>query len=405
MAARKTRPKLPPGECGCGALEGSCSDPDPVSGWDAPAWQASTIYDVDGTSVTFGGKLYTNRWYTSGAIRPLPGLKQKGWQLPRRRFTSFEQKEGLEKNRASIFAGEFIPPASMRFFLLLLSSIIISGCVAPKKVDELKALHADRVALLENGLKIRNDSIVALNSSLDRALGGNELLLTAQSNLEDKLVTQKDQIDALSGNLNQTSSRMSAELAKTRRELEAAKLKYDTLLLDQQSIITSFQEGVTRAETVLMNSLEANIPDESYRINVSAGEVRLSVQEDLLFEDRKSEELNEEAGIVLRGVLDALQSDPLLKLIIIGHTDNQPNPRRNTNNWEYAALRATFLAAELADTYYLSPNRVIAATHGEFGPTTSNATPEGQKANRRVDFVLRNNVGNLLRNFGKLGKE
>ncbi len=293
----------------------------------------------------------------------------------------------------------------MRFLLLFLSSIIVSGCIAPKKVDELKALHADRLVLLEEGLNIRNDSIVSLNSSLDRALGGNELLLTAQSNLEDKLVIQKDQIDALSGNLDQTSARMSRELAKTRRELEAAKLKYDTLLLDQQSIVADFQQGVVRAETVLMNSLEANIPDDSYRINVSAGEVSLSVQEELLFKDRKSEKLNDEAAIVLRGVLDALQSDPLLKLTIIGHTDNQPNPRRNTNNWEYAALRATFLAEELAQTYYLSPNRVIAATHGEFGPATSNATPEGQKANRRVDFVFRNNVGNLLRNFGKLGQK
>lgn len=272
-------------------------------------------------------------------------------------------------------------------------------------MDALKALHADRVALLEDGLTMRNDSIVALNSSLDRALGGNELLLTAQSNLEDKLVTQKDQIDALSGNLDQTSSRMSAELAKTRRELEAAKLKYDTLLQDQQNIVAAFQRGVMRVDTVLMNALEANIPDDSYRLNVRAGEVSLSVQEDLLFKDRKSEKLNDEAAIVLRAVLDALQSDPLLKLTIVGHTDNQPNPRRNTDNWEYAAQRATFLAEELADTYYLSPNRVIAATHGEFGPATSNATPEGQKANRRVDFVLRNNVGNLLRNLGKLGKE
>ena len=272
-------------------------------------------------------------------------------------------------------------------------------------MDELKALHADRVALLEKGLMIRNDSIVALNSSLDRALGGNDLLLAAQSNLEDKLVQQKDQIDALSGNLNQTSSRMSAELAKTRKKLKAAESKYDTLLQDQQNIVDVFQRGVVRVETLLMNALEANIPDDSYQLNVRAGEVSLSVQEDLLFQDRKTEKLSDEAETVLRAVLDALQSDPLLKLTIIGHTDNQPTPRRNMDNWEYAALRATFLAEELADTYYLSPNRMIAATHGEFGPVTSNATPEGQKANRRVDFVLRNNVGNLLRNLGKLGKE
>lgn len=58
--------KTTPGQCGCGAPEDSCSDTNPASSCDAPAWQASTIYNVDGTQVTFAGKLYENRWYTSG---------------------------------------------------------------------------------------------------------------------------------------------------------------------------------------------------------------------------------------------------------------------------------------------------------------------------------------------------
>ncbi len=293
----------------------------------------------------------------------------------------------------------------MRFLPFLLLPILLSSCISTKKVDELTATHANQISLLEQKMMARQDSIVKLNSSLDRALGGNELLLTAQSNLEDKLVVQKDQIDALSGNLNSTSSRMSDELSAVRKQLGAAELKYDTLLQDQQGIVYTFQQGVTRAEAVIMKSLEANIPDNSYQVSVSAGEVSLSVQEDLLFKNRTSEKLNDAAAIVLRAILDALQSDPLLKLTVVGHTDNQPNPRRNTNNWEYAALRAAFLAEELAQTYYLSPNRVMAASHGEFRPVTSNATPEGQQTNRRVDFVLRNNVGNLLRNLEKLGKE
>lgn len=293
----------------------------------------------------------------------------------------------------------------MRLLLLLLSTVIVTSCIAPKKVELIEALHADRVADLEAGITFRQDSIVKLNSFLDHALGGKDALMIAQSKLEDKLVVQKDQIDALSGNLNSTNSRMRNELAKNRKKLETAKLKYNTLLQDEQAIVTAYQRGVTQADSVLMNALEANIPDNSYMIKVSAGEVSLSVQEDLLFKNRKTDVLNDEAAIILSAVLDALQSDPLLKLTIVGHTDNQPNPRRGTDNWQYAAQRAIFLAEELANTYYLSPNRVVAATNGEFSPAKSNATPEGQAANRRVDFVLRNNVGNLLRNLRKLGKE
>jgi flagellar motor protein MotB len=196
---------------------------------------------------------------------------------------------------------------------------------------------------------------------------------------------------------------MTAQLVDTRKDLKMAELAYDTLLINQQQIINEFQRGVVRAESVITQALEANLPDGSYFLTVGAGEVVLSVQENVLFKPKSVEQLNgEEAALVLRAVMDALQSDPLLKLTIVGHTDNQPNPRRGTNNWEYAALRATSLAEELAKTYYLSPNRVVAASHGEFGPARSNATAEGQRDNRRVDFVLRNNVGNLLRELRRL---
>lgn len=297
-------------------------------------------------------------------------------------------------------------PSTMKHTLLFFAPLFVfTSCLTPKRADEMKAGYNAIILEQERDLRGRQDSISRMVVEMARLDGANEALLLTQDKMQDRLAVYEDELDKMRGNLNSTSTQMTAQLKDTRKDLQMAELAYDTLLINQQRIINKFQKGVERADSVITNALEANISDGSYFVTVSAGEVVLSVQENALFKPNSVDKLNgDEAALVLRAVMDALQSDPLLKLTIVGHTDNEPNPRRNTSNWNYAALRATFLAEELAKTYYLSPNRVVAASHGEFGPTKSNATTEGQRANRRVDFVLRNNVGNLLRELGRLEK-
>ncbi|MFT5999966.1 MAG: chemotaxis protein MotB [Neolewinella sp.] len=248
----------------------------------------------------------------------------------------------------------------------------------------------------------QQDSILTLALALERSRGGNDALLTTQDKLQDRLALQEDELDQLKGNLSSTSSRMSLELDRLKKEKEAAEAAQVDLLRRQDSIIAQFQFSIEDALNVIVEALDSTYAGGGYTVSIGAGDLTFSIQEDYLFKPRSVNKLTEESPAIFRAVMDALQRDPLLKLMIVGHTDNQPNPRRNTSNREYGALRANFLAEEFANTHYLSSNRVIAVSQGEFAPIKSNATPEGQRANRRVDFVLRNNVGNLLRALEKL---
>jgi len=292
----------------------------------------------------------------------------------------------------------------MRILIFALLACFFSSCIAPKKVEELQLAYDTQIEDMEADVLRQRDSMIRLRLDVERLRGGNESLLAIHERMQDRLGEKEDQLDDLRGNLSSTSSQMSGRIEKLQAESAAAQAAYDTLVMDQQAIINGYQQGVGKAMAVLTASLDGKVPDETFTLSDGAGEVTLSVQEDLLFKPKTVDRLTDEAEMVLRAVMDALQSDPLLKLTVVGHTDNQPNSRRGTNNWVYAALRATFLANELAQTYYLSPNRVIAASHGEYAPNQSNATDDGRKANRRIDFVLRNNVGNLLRELGKLEK-
>lgn len=292
----------------------------------------------------------------------------------------------------------------MRYLLILLCAAGLASCVSSGKYKEYIASTEAQSSVQMDSIKMLQDSTLRLRLALERSRGGNDALLQSQDKYFERLATQEDELDQLRGNLTSTSFQMTNQLAKLKEQLNASGLKYDTLLADQTAIIGDFQDVVEEAANVIRKSFDGKVGDETFDIVIDAGLVTLSIQEELLFLPKSVDKLTEESPVVLRSVMDALQGNPLLKLTIVGHTDNKPNPRRNTNNWEYAALRATFLANELAQTYYLSPNRVIAASNGEYRPATSNATEEGRKKNRRVEFVLRNNVENLLRALGKLEK-
>jgi flagellar motor protein MotB len=292
----------------------------------------------------------------------------------------------------------------MRIPLLFLLALAFSSCISNKIHEGIVQEFQAELSARDRALNRQQDSLLTTRLALERSLGGNDMLLITQDRLQDRLMVLEDELDQLRGNLTSTNFQMSNQLAELRQEKREVELTYDSLRMRQDGIIDRFQQGVDNAVRVIRSSVEGMVPDDSYALTTSAGEVTLSVQEDLLFKNRTSDQINDGAATILRAVMDALQADPLLKLSVVGHTDNQPNPRRNFNNWQYAARRATAIAEELAETYYLSPNRVVAASHGEFRPVQSNASPEGQRANRRLDFVLRNNVGNLVRELNKLGE-
>lgn len=292
----------------------------------------------------------------------------------------------------------------MRILSYLLFAVFLTGCVSTGKMKKMSASFQELITVQNDNARRQQDSIHTLTLALERARGGNDALLLTQDKLQDRLAIQEDELDELKGNLSSTSSRLSAELSRLKKEKSAAETAFDTLLQQQEQIIAEFQFSIDDAANVIGEALDSVLTGGGYTIRVSAGDLTFSVQEDVLFKPKSVDRLTDDAEVIFRAVMDALQRDPLLKLFVIGHTDNQPNPRRGTNNREYAALRATYVANELAQTYYLSPNRVAAASYGEFVPLQSNATPEGQRANRRIDFVLSNNVSNLLRELGKLKK-
>ncbi|WP_420458961.1 OmpA/MotB family protein [Neolewinella sp.] len=290
----------------------------------------------------------------------------------------------------------------MRLFTLLLFVLVgcgLSSCISPKKAAERYQPRIDSLAVVT---RVQADTIQHLTLALERSRGGNDMLLETQNRLQDRLGVQDDRIEELESNLSSTSDQMSQRVTDLRAALVANDRLVNSLLRVQSAAINAFSADIRRAANLLSDSLETKLAPDTYEIAELPGELVLSVQEMVLFRPRSVGYLARGNEAVLKVVTQILQQNPLLKLRIVGHTDNQPNTLKGTDNWKYAALRASTLAKELAETYYVSPNRLLAASQGEYGPTRSNASPEGRSRNRRVDFVFTNNVGNLVRQLERL---
>jgi chemotaxis protein MotB len=78
-----------------------------------------------------------------------------------------------------------------------------------------------------------------------------------------------------------------------------------------------------------------------------------------------------------------------LDMRIEGHSDNVPIHNETFgSNWELSTARAMAVAMMLINDADFDPQRMSIAGYAQYHPVASNDTPEGRRANRRVDIVV-----------------
>lgn len=78
-----------------------------------------------------------------------------------------------------------------------------------------------------------------------------------------------------------------------------------------------------------------------------------------------------------------------LDMRVEGHSDNVPiHNATYASNWDLSTARAMAVATMLIDESGIDPKRMSIAGYAQYHPVASNDTPEGRRANRRVDIVV-----------------
>jgi chemotaxis protein MotB len=227
---------------------------------------------------------------------------------------------------------------------------------------------------------------------------------------------KKDELEA-------ALAKAEAELAQTRKDLEAQKQANAELQSENQTL----QERISELEGEIVQ-LEAQIKDlaekagitekelaelraekakrekelEVYRnlfaslkkmvdagtIKVGFREGRLVVQlDDAILFDSGRARLKKSGQEAIAGLVDPLKQVKR-DWIVAGHTDNVPIKTATFNsNWELSSARAVEVVNFLIEQG-MPAERVGAAGYAEFDPVADNSTSEGRAQNRRIEIML-----------------
>jgi chemotaxis protein MotB len=115
--------------------------------------------------------------------------------------------------------------------------------------------------------------------------------------------------------------------------------------------------------------------------------VRIILPSDVLF-DTGEAELKSGAIGSLMAVGKFIQGTDYA-VTVAGHTDNIPiHTDRFPSNWELSTARACVAAKFLIDEINILSAQIQIIGYAENRPISTNETPEGRKANRRVEVII-----------------
>jgi OmpA-OmpF porin, OOP family len=103
-----------------------------------------------------------------------------------------------------------------------------------------------------------------------------------------------------------------------------------------------------------------------------------------LYFDTDKDVIKPESKPTLAEIAKLLNSDPSLRLPVVGHSDNQGKPDYNL---DLSRRRAASVQLELTAKYAVSANRFDAFGCGPYSPIASNEAADGRAQNRRVELV------------------
>jgi outer membrane protein OmpA-like peptidoglycan-associated protein len=103
----------------------------------------------------------------------------------------------------------------------------------------------------------------------------------------------------------------------------------------------------------------------------------------ILFDVGKSI-IKPESADALKQIIDYLNTNPQVKIIIVGHTDNTGN---FLSNITLSKDRAESIKTYLVNTGKIDISRLQSDGVGPLCPVSTNATDDGRKLNRRVEIV------------------
>jgi len=268
-----------------------------------------------------------------------------------------------------------------RISLVLLATILMTGCVSKKKYMALEHENGEvKSALtktqfekeeLEAKFAIIEARVEAFNSKINTLTQDNDVKMEAV------------------GNVAVISNETKKQMRKTLANVDQAKLSQATTLKDSMNLAVSYN---------LKKSLDTSTlnDDEDISIDIDETVVMISISDKMLF-DTASYRVSSKANNILQKLANVINSEPSIEVMVEGHTDARTiNTDRIADNWDLSVLRATSVVRALTTKYKVAPEKLIAAGRSSYLPVASNDSKENRSKNRRTRIVILPNINKFF---------
>jgi chemotaxis protein MotB len=209
-------------------------------------------------------------------------------------------------------------------------------------------------------------------------------LESEMSQLQQQLSGEKQQIDQLNGALGIAQSQAITDDQKA--QLEEAK--------------RAVQDAQERGKLVadLQAKFKKMIDAGHLKVTTRHGRAVLQLHNDVLFATGEAE-VKPDGKPAISEVAATLRQVGSRRFQVAGHTDNTPittdKKKEFPTNWELSSARA-IAVVKLLLAQGVDPGMLSAAGYGAYDPIASNATPEGQAKNRRIEITLVPHIAELM---------
>jgi len=216
------------------------------------------------------------------------------------------------------------------------------------------------------------------------------LLINISKDVQDISEYAGAQIVQLKRELEENTQKVKEmeETVKQVDELEEVIIAKEEVIMEKEEKIQEKEEEIQTLQESISTAL---MPYEGKGLTVEErnGKVYVTMETDMLFQSG-SWRIGPEGEEAVTALGNVLAENPEVKVLIEGHTDNEPfRGSGNINsNWDLSTKRATAIVEILMKNTEINPRNLTAAGRGEFDPIADNATPEGKAINRRIEVIL-----------------
>jgi len=293
----------------------------------------------------------------------------------------------------------------MKYLFLLLPIALLASCVSQKKFNEV-ALQKDQAEMKNEQyakrIKLNEDQIAQLQKSADELKVLQQEYQKQSINLENmqrELADCRQRYETMLEQNRTILSSTSGEKEALQRELAEKQLKLDekqSELYQMEAALVERERRLTELTSMMedQNAKLAALKDKvtGALLGFSAsdlsvveknGRVYVTMSQNLLF-PKGSKQIDKKGVEALGKLGEVLAQNPDIQINVEGHTDSDGSA---VLNWDLSVTRATAVTNILIDNG-VSPRQVTASGRAFYDPVAPNDTEANKSKNRRTEIIL-----------------